>query len=158
LAEPETTTVQIPKHFLYGPIIFALIGAASGVAAAMVSRYDQHYDRVYIQESLPFAFGGAVVGLGVGCFVMYAHRWYARLRTLIEVTATALLFGCVCAVLGWLVGNKREANPPPVMFWGLLIGVALGAIYIADRWRSRRRADSDDILTASSQQSAPPSW
>jgi hypothetical protein len=133
-----------PKDQLYGPSIFAVTGAAAGVAAAMLLRYNRQYDRVYIEDSLPFAAIGYVCGGFVGYCVKLVYQKSQRLRSLIEVVSTALLLGSVGAVLGWLAGDKRWENPPPSMLWGLIAGAVGGVVIgggrvIWERWRLSRR-------------------
>jgi hypothetical protein len=132
---------MIPRHELYGPVIFGPIGGVGGVALAMLFLYDEAQNRVYIVHSLPLAVAGVVVGLAVGRAVMWAYLRYPRLRAVIEVTGTALLLAGTGAVVGWLAGDKREGNPPAEMVWGSLGGLALGAAISAaglawDRLRS----------------------
>jgi len=119
--------VVSPKHSVYGPVVFGVVGAAAGVAAAMLFRYDEARDRVYIEYSLPLVIGGTFLGATFGRLVARLHKRYPAARPWVEVTATAFLLAGPGAVLGWLFGDKREGNPPAEMSWGLLGGLVLGA-------------------------------
>jgi hypothetical protein len=132
------------KDQLNIPLIFAATGAAAGVAVAMLFRYDQQNDRVYIDDSAPLVAVGFVCGHIFGRCIKRASQTSPRLRWLIEVVATTLLIGSVGAVLGWLGGDKRWVNPPPSMLWGLFAGAVGGVLVggghvICDRRRLQRR-------------------
>jgi predicted membrane-bound spermidine synthase len=129
------------KRLYYGPVVFGVIGCASGVAAAMLFRYDAQFDRVHIGDSVPLAVVGIIAGVLVGRIFKLLHQRYQRLRGCIEVLATSLLLASVGTVLGWLCGDKREGNPPVEMIWGLFGGMGVGAGFgvlslIRDRMRS----------------------
>jgi nitrate/nitrite transporter NarK len=132
------------KRQFYGPVVFGVIGCASGVAAAMLFRYDAQSDRVHIGDSMPLAVAGTIGGVLLGRIVKLFHQHLSRLRGCIEILATTLLVASVGTVLGWLSGDKREGNPPVEMIWGLFSGIGLGVgfgvlILILDR---RRRQGS----------------
>jgi hypothetical protein len=135
-----------PRHSVYGPVVFGTVGGAAGVAAAMLFRYDEMYNRVYLEKSLPLLIAGVFVGHAVGRLVERVHRQCPRLRAWIEVTGAALLLGGAAAVLGWLSGDKREGNPPAEMGWGLLGGLVLGAA-VGVIGRTRARAGMSPVPT-----------
>jgi len=131
----------MPKHILYGPVVFSVVGAACGGTLAMLCYYEIEYDRVDIGFSGALIFVGTMIGLSVGSFVMWLYQHYRSLRVLIEVVGTALLTGSIGAVFGWLLGDKREANPPNEMMFGLFGGLILGACLWIINLRMVRRAN-----------------
>ena len=97
------------KH-VFGPVIFGLIGTASGVAA-MVWRYMPEYDRVDIGDSVPLAVGGLLLGAGVGLAIMPLYERSPKSRRWIEGAGIILLLGSSFAICGWIAADHvKEAR------------------------------------------------
>jgi hypothetical protein len=90
----------MPRKLVYGPLIFGVIGAASGVVAAMLLHYDPVGDRVDLEDSLPLAAEGAIIGILVGYVAMRLYDRFTGVRPWIETVAVTLLFGSSAAVVG----------------------------------------------------------
>jgi hypothetical protein len=126
----------MPRHLIYGPVIFGVVGAACGVSAAMLLHYDVVYDLVDLDNSVPLAAVGAVCGVVVGFGAMNLQLRNARMRPWIEITAIVLLFGSSAAVVGWLFGDHQYRNPWPGTKWGAVAGVAVALLFCARLFRS----------------------
>lgn len=118
----------MPNSILYGPVNFAVAGAACGVSSAMLFYYDSTYDRVDLENSVPLA-AGALFGAIVGFGMMHLHQRYPRCRPWIETSAITLLICSSVAVVGWLAGDHQYRNPWPGMTWGALAGLAACGVY-----------------------------
>jgi hypothetical protein len=151
LARP---TYQRRRILLVGPIAFAVTGTAMGICWAMLYRYEPtEHAHVYLDESIPPAFHGAVAGLLVGAGVAGLCIWRPGLRPAVTVLAATLLCGSAAAPLGWIVGDSRasrrvredgplepalEPAPRAGMAWaaasGAVIGLGIGLIqWLIDR-------------------------
>lgn len=111
-------------------LTFLLAGAASGVIVAMLTCYDDHYDRVDINESVPLALFGLVVG-GIASRFVRSGFW-----------GIVVLIGTVGAVIGWLATDFKEMPRSHGMMRGAVSGTAIGAMLAATR-RTAARLDSD---------------
>jgi hypothetical protein len=115
----------MPKHVIYGPVIFAVAGAACGVSGAILLYYNPLSAQVHLEDSVPLAILGGGCGLIVGFFAEIAHSTSLRLRPWVEAVATAVLSVSIFAMLGCL-GIRQPGTPPPSMIWGAVIGSAIG--------------------------------
>lgn len=125
---------RVSRGALFGPLIFGLFGAATGLAIAMICFYDLDHDRVYIWHSLPLMICGALCGVVPGFVIMKLYCNRMR-KGWIEVSAVTLLFASIGAVHGWLGGDKREANPPIRMFDVMTYGAIFGLLAGILQWR-----------------------
>jgi hypothetical protein len=147
-------TYQRWRTLLVGPIAFAVTGTAMGICWAMLYRYDpKEHAHVYLDESIPPAFCGAVAGLLAGAGVAGLCIWRPGLRPALTVLAATLLCGSAAAPLGWIVGDSRasrrvredgplepalEPAPRAGMAWaaasGAVIGFGIGLMqWLVDR-------------------------
>jgi hypothetical protein len=102
------------RALLVGPVAFAITGAALGLCWAMLYRYEpSEHARVYIENSIPPAFCGALVGLLVGWGVAGLCIWRPGLRSALTVLAAMLLCGSAAAPLGWIAGDSRAIRDVP---------------------------------------------
>lgn len=109
-------------------LAFLLAGAASGVIVAMLTRYDDHRDRVDIDDSVPLALLGLVIGGIVSRFVRS------------EFWGIVSLIGTVGAVIGWLSTDFKEKPRIEGMAFGAALGTAVGAALATLRARFTRQA------------------
>ena len=117
----------MPRAILIGPVVFTLVGTLGGVAVAML-RYQQPLERVhvYLDDSLPVAAGGAVLGGLAGVGVMAACERWPRLRRWATVGAASRLAAGIGAPLGWIVGDAAFDDRVPRT--GMALGAALGVV------------------------------
>lgn len=130
-----------PMPLLSGPVLFGLTGAACGVMFPMLLWHDRTSDAVIPYNTVPIAALGTLWGVATGNLAMRLRLRFPRLIAWVEVAGTALLVGLVCGIGGWIVGDKRDANPPPTMLWSLLTGLGVGAgVGVARLLLERRRS------------------
>ncbi len=125
----------LPRDAIFGPLIFAWVGASIAVSLAIMIHYDRANDRVYIEDSLPLFGWGLLCGLLPGFAIMSLYERRPRSRAWIEVLAVMLLFTGVGAMLGTYSGRGSERTPPPEMFRGIGLGAILGLSLGLIQWR-----------------------
>jgi hypothetical protein len=133
------------RRELHLPLTCALIGMLWAICWGMVhcqSEFDR--TRVHLDQSIPLAGAGLVVGALVGTVLhRVSARWTTLLRVL-EVVLVPVLAGSIAGPLGWLWRDDRldwsgEGAILRAASYGLAVGLALYLVGCALRCLARRR-------------------
>ena len=114
----------LPRHVIFGPLIFAWIGGAIGLSYATMNYFDLSNNRLNIGDSLPPTALGLMCGMFPGFAVMVLYHRCKRARPFIEMIGVTALFASVGAVFG-SKPNHHEAIPPATLLKGVVFGEML---------------------------------
>ena len=123
------------------PVILGLTGTLLAICYGMTHfPSDVHHTRVALEESIPIAGFGGIVGAVFGGLVERFVRARPRATSLVFVIEVELVCASICAPIGWFVKDIR------VDHWGLetmlkaaVVGLCLGLVLNVVAWIFRRR-------------------
>jgi hypothetical protein len=115
---------------MIGPVFCTLIGGAVGICLAMLYRQEPiERVHVYLDDSMPFLIGGAIIGCSVGVVVQSACQRWPRLLPTATLLAMTLLGAAISAMFGWIFGDRAfERAPREGMATGAIFGAAGGFV------------------------------
>lgn len=126
----------IPKPYLYGPVLHAVIGAGVGVAFGIIYKYSPICNRVALVDSVPITLASGMIGCLIGCPIYLLYKSNRRFAALVEFTTIASVIALLFVIGGGVFtssADRGEGNPPPKMFYGLLIGGTIGGVLSSTR-------------------------
>jgi hypothetical protein len=135
---------QMHRAVLIGPVVWTLVGSASGLCAAMLSHRETDVRaEVKLEESTPLLADGALIGCLVGLCVLGVCSAWPRALPAAEVLSMTVLGAALAAPLGWVVGDSVTARlPSEGMAAGAAAGAAgglvLGVLQRLSDWRKSR--------------------
>src|SRR5262245_14132945 len=120
------------------PVVTALTGAATGICWAMLYRATPS-GRVSLDDSMPGAMCGVIVGFVVGVALEAASYGRPTLRSALGIMAVTLLCGSVAAPFGWIFGdNQPEREPRKWMLCAAIGGTVVGFGLGVAQWMLER--------------------
>src|SRR5262249_26819527 len=132
----ESKCISMKRTVRLGPLVFALIGAASGISVGMLFFHVPGEDRVYIEVGLSAMLAGACIGVAIGQAVSQVCSRKPKLVPFAGSTSFVLLCAALAAPLGWIAGGivshtrvwftEMEGRFPEPQVLGMAAGAALG--------------------------------
>jgi hypothetical protein len=139
------------RRELFLPLPCCVIGVLWAICWAMVYRQSSSdRTRVTLDQSLPLAFGGLIIGASVGLFLHRVTVLWPSLKRLLEGIIIPTLTASIMAPLGWITRDERldwsgEEAITRMGIAGFIVGnvIYLGAL-IVQYWSRTRLLDELD--------------